>query len=309
MPGRSSAPARLPCSWTPPTMSGCRRAPGRTAQRAGPGRSAERPAADDVGVGAERRRVERDQAGGLAGVDHDAGLGPGGTRAAATSGGEVLERPDVGLAVDDGDDGGLVADRGAPARRGRRARGRPPGTVSSPPASRVAVRHAASVAGCSTAVAVTRRPRARLPASRPAHGQVARLGGARGEDRSTPGRGRPARPPGPRARSRASAGRRPHACRLDGLPNSSCQEGQHRRAHPGIERRRGGVVEVGGGPLTAPRPAGGPAARAGRPRGSRSGRPPRRRGCGGTGSCGPRGRRAPTTRGRRGRAAGRPSPG
>ena len=146
------------------------------------------------------------------------------------------------------------------------------------------VRQAASVAGCSTALATTWRPRARgSPRSRPLHGQVARLGGAGGEDHPLrvgahqrgdlrAGRARAPRP-----------ARRPHSWRLDGLPNASPSEGQHRLAHARVERGGGRVVEVGRRRVTGPRRAG-CASSDGRPasqdRVLRARR--RRRACGGT---------------------------
>ncbi len=111
----------------------------------------------------------------------------------------------------------------ASAAGSMRPRPSTPTRVSAPP-SRAALRHAARAAGCSTALATTWRPSARLPASRPF---TARLRASVAPAVKITHSGSQATSAATRARasSSASAGRRPHSWRLAGLPKSSPRNG------------------------------------------------------------------------------------
>ena len=240
--GSASGPARLPPSSMPPSISGCSRAPGRTtsapahagAPRAGPPTTSasasiaamstgSRPAVSPASTAIRAPGAAPPRRGG--------------------EGGDVLQRPDVRLAVHQRHQRRVVAQAGRQVARadptlavdghqlelglvaGRRAAGRQGGGVLHRARHEVA-------------------PRSPVPAQQPLHGEVARLDGAGGEDHvllvgahqlgqlaagPLQRLGRPA-PPVVEAR---------RAAELLG------HERQHRLAHARVERRGRRVIQVG----------------------------------------------------------------
>ena len=236
----SSAPARLPPSCEAALDERVQPRARAHHQGAGPRRRRRPgPPPTTTASASERAGVHRHQPGRLAGVDHDPRLGPARARRGdQRRAGPAACRCPAGRAP-----GATSAVSSRIAGRQRRrvdaalAVDRPPGRARA--SSRAAVRHAARVAGCSTALATTWRPSARLPASRPF---TARLrASVAPEVKITHSGSAPtsaatcARAP----RSSASAGARPHSWRLDGLPNASPRNGGHRRrARAGRAARR-----------------------------------------------------------------------
>ena len=206
------------------SIRGCSRAPGRTSRAPVQGGAPTGPPPTTTRVGVPSRGVHRHQPGRLAGVDQRPARPGRAARTAATQRGDVLQRPDVGLAVHERRPGrcrrarrrrgrpGRCAPprrrppgRGARPRRGRRC-GRPPG---SPGARRRSPRRGGRARGWPDSSPFT----ARLRASVAPEVKITQSGSA----------ARQARRPGRARRSSASAGARPQSWRLDGLPNALAQ--------------------------------------------------------------------------------------
>ena len=275
MPGRSSAPARLPRLLQAAVDE-------RVQPRAGPHDAARRSRAGRPParrrcthrVGAHAGGVDRHEPGGLAGVDHHPRLGPRGAGRRHQRR-PVLQRPDVRLAVHHAPPGRC---RRAPPRASARGvdaalRRRPPPGRGAPP-SRAAVRQAASVAGCSTraghdvaaerAVGPPAGPAtARLRASVAPEVKMIHSGSAPTSAATCS-----------RARSSASAGAAPPLVQARrAAERARPGRAASPRAPAGRGRDAAGVVEVGGRARSPAlgQPVGEQRA-AGRPPGSRSGR-------------------------------------